>query len=203
MEMIYVGEPCHYLTIGNLYDITLNPDRKFWIQSDKDNTCSFTVEGFLMSFIHPSHYKQEGEQKPECEQKSECIYQVGDTVYHYAYGCGKVCSTFSPEEEVYSISVQFDDGTFVFTLDGMFHHQDKEPSLSFTPYDLKNGGFSQERPKPEPKIGDVGYFWDHDSSLCSYSKIEHIVWDTTYKYKPKFGNYCKNFSHEPPAYIKQ
>lgn len=194
MEMIYVGEPCHYLTIGNLYDITLNPDRKFWIQSDKDNTCSFTVEGFLRSFIHPSHYKQEGESK----KQEVRLYQVGDTVYHWRYGKGEVLVSER------NVRVDFEKGiNRCFTADGRYDTEEPSPTLSFTPYDLANGGFSQERPKPEPKIGDVGYFWDDDSSLCSYSKIEHIVWDATYKYKPKFGDYCKNFSNEPPAHIKQ
>ena len=192
--MKYIGEDRpNSFTNGSVYNISKHSAGYVKTKDDSGSIHSLDIYFVLQNFIHPSHYKPEGESK----KQKVCLYQVGDTVYHWRYGKGEVLVSER------NVRVDFEKGiNRCFTADGRYDTEEPSPTLSFTPYDLANGGFSQERPKPEPKIGDVGYFWNDDSSLCGYSKIEHIVWGATYKYEPKFGDCCKNFSHEPPAHIK-
>ncbi len=75
------------------------------------------------------------------EQKM--LYKKGDIVYHYALGQGRVIGT---ENNCYfPVNVQFDSGVASFTLEGS-QTSEGPPLLSFTPYDLVKGGFSQDRP---------------------------------------------------------
>ena len=111
------------------------------------------------------------------------IYQVGDTVYHFYFGIGTVLSIESNSKIEFPVWVKFDTiyPSISFSVDGRYSQEHKSPSLSFTPYDLVNGGFSQERPKPEPKVGDWGYFWDTDGALCVFDCIDTILNNAEYK----------------------
>ena len=65
MEMIYIGEPCHYLTVGKAYSVILSQEGCFRVNSDRDTTCSYNLENFLKNFISQTHYKQYSQHKIE------------------------------------------------------------------------------------------------------------------------------------------
>lgn len=77
------------------------------------------------------------------------MFKVGDKVFSYQFGWGKV-------EEIYeqALIVNFKDIKIFFTSCGRLFKRDLQPSLSLTEYNLVNGGFSQERPK-EDMIGKL------------------------------------------------
>lgn len=85
--------------------------------------------------------------------KNKEIFKVGDTVYHWQYGKGEVESI--PERDNY-IVVEFGGGAVYFTIDGR-QLGSHFPTLSFTPYDIVNGGFSQERPLPDIEVDTLVY----------------------------------------------
>lgn len=82
------------------------------------------------------------------------IFKVGDTVHHYEYGKGQVIRL--EENAFYPVRVNFDGILKSFTKDGrqIVHCF---PTLSFTPYDLVNGGFSQGRPLPDIEVDTLVY----------------------------------------------
>lgn len=84
-------------------------------------------------------------------------FKTGDTVYHWKFGKGTIKNTESRRVPNYPIDVDFGfDNTLTFTQSGEYY-TDEPPTLSFNPYDLVNGGFSQERPLPDIKEGDIVY----------------------------------------------
>lgn len=83
------------------------------------------------------------------------IFKVGDRVYHYNYGWGKVIKIDYPY--IYEVSVLFKRLKISFSKDGKRSIFDKFPSLSFTKYDFVNGGFSQKRPLPNIKRDQLIY----------------------------------------------
>lgn len=86
------------------------------------------------------------------------IFKVGDTVYQWQYGKGEVSKTYDGGD--FPIVVKFDSGLITtFTVDGRYS-TGQQPPLSFTPYDLVNGGFSQERPLPDIEVGALVYVRD-------------------------------------------
>lgn len=132
------------------------------------------------------------------------IYQVGDTVYYWEYGEGNIYCISHEENKLYPVFVNFGSIVLQFTIDGKINENHKKPSLSFTPYDLVNGGFSQERPKPEPKIGDWGYFWDKEDDHCNFDCIATIFDNNVYKYSTKHSDEkYKFFSSDIPEHIKK
>lgn len=89
------------------------------------------------------------------------IFKVGDRVYDFNFRWGTVVSI--EELSVYAVEVKFDNyiDNLSYTIDGKFIYKDHAPRLSFTKYDLVNGGFSQERPiNYEEYVGKWGKFWD-------------------------------------------
>lgn len=77
-------------------------------------------------------------------EKPEPIFRKGDTVWHWKHGKGEIKEI----EHGKNIYVLFDKCEF-----GSAWIIVSDIELSFTPYNLKDGGFSQERPKPEIKTG--------------------------------------------------
>lgn len=69
-------------------------------------------------------------------------YEVGDVVYDHRFeGPGKVVRISS--EGTYPVMVDFDGSwAYCYMLCGRFHTSHHLPTLSFTEYDLKNGGFT-------------------------------------------------------------
>lgn len=97
--------------------------------------------------------------------KNKKIFKIGDTVYHYKYGKGKVIR--SDEGESYPVTVDFYRVRTYFTRDGR-QRIDTPPTLSFTPYDLVNGGFSQEKPLPDIEVDTLVYVNDGDGWVMRY-----------------------------------
>lgn len=80
------------------------------------------------------------------------VFKVGDKVFHYGFGWGKI-DFIDDETEDYPIIVMFKSGSEqTFTLDGKFEIGDINTTLSFTEYSVSN--FSQERPFELPEIGE-------------------------------------------------
>ena len=93
-------------------------------------------------------------------KEEQQIFKVSDKVYDYRYGWGEVNEIMS-DSIVYPISVIYGElETACYSKEGKFVWKDKIASLSFTEYDFINGGFSQERPKPEIKKGQLIYVKD-------------------------------------------
>src|SRR5690554_1833175 len=89
--------------------------------------------------------------------KNKEIFKVGDTVYHWEYGKGVV--SIIDDDVVYPMVVSFEKNEIIFTRNGALEHGGT-PLLSFTPYDLVNGGFSQERPLPDIEVDTLVYVRD-------------------------------------------
>ena len=87
------------------------------------------------------------------------IFKKGDRVFCIMAGWGIVTGINVGE---YPISVAFNDAYYTYSEDGRVNHH-APPTLSFTEYTLE--GFSQERPEPLPKRGDVvwGKNFDEDN----------------------------------------
>jgi hypothetical protein len=200
MEMIYVGLDTPILTSGDLVRVDINnidASRPFVIS--KPNIAAITrlnFKEYSEKLIHPSHYK------PEPKQEPQDLFQVVDVVYHWHYGSGKI-SRIDKDSE-YSIIVNFETlGECSFTKDGRFR-KEQEPSLSFTPYNFKDGGFSQERPKSKPKVGDYGWFWGIEPNISTFTlnratfgELTNIASGVYYNNKVHYPN----FSHEAPPHI--
>lgn len=72
------------------------------------------------------------------------IFKVGDKVFDYSFGWGKVIDV--TEEIWYPVEVMFEGeiSKVMYTKEGKRSLEENEPVLSFTEYTLQ--GFSQERP---------------------------------------------------------
>lgn len=91
----------------------------------------------------------------------ETIFKVGDEVYDFEFGWGVV--TVIAVCGFYPVKVKFKSITnpIYFTSDGKKEYAFGTPRLSFTQYNLTDGGFSQERPiSYDDYIGKWGKFWD-------------------------------------------
>ena len=76
------------------------------------------------------------------------MFKVGDKVFSYQFGWGEI--KVIRETMDYPLDVSFGKGlVHSYTKCGRYFDTDLQPTLSFTEYDLVNGGFSQERPKKE------------------------------------------------------
>jgi len=88
------------------------------------------------------------------------VFQINDNVYfilNQKIKNGKIID-IKQSKSVYPILVETkDDGYFSFTNDGKLLEGDKKPNLSFTPYEIKYEGFSQERPLPDIKENTLIY----------------------------------------------
>lgn len=90
------------------------------------------------------------------------IFKVGDEVYYYDLkkGCLKGKIVYIYNDQFYSrhpVIVRFERIDIPFTFDGRCK-KGELPSLSFAPYDLVNGGFTQERPLPEIEVDRLIYY---------------------------------------------
>ena len=88
------------------------------------------------------------------------IFKVGDRVFDIHFGWGEVKTILT--EGSHTIHVKFVNGIdYNFTKDGKSFEKSINPTLSFTEYNLTEGGFSQKRPiNYEEYIGKWGVFWD-------------------------------------------
>ena len=121
------------------------------------------------------------------------IFKVGDEVYDFEFGYGTVADI--SRGGFYNIKVNFETKakTIYFTRDGKYEHGDEIPRLSFTEYDLINGGFSQEKPvNYEKYVGKWGKFWDSNKDilvigkLLAYDTIERHPFENEFEYYANF-----------------
>lgn len=90
------------------------------------------------------------------------IFKVGDRVFYHQIGWGEIKEIKTTNDHTYPIIVKFDEGGQIFfTIKGFFFDDDKYPSLSFTEYIFN--GFSQVRPRPDLKSGDLIWVKDQDT----------------------------------------
>lgn len=92
------------------------------------------------------------------------IFRKGDKVFDIRYGWGTIVKYNATQN--YPIEVKFDKNDLEelirYTKYGKDYKLDDAGLLSFTEYDLVNGGFSQERPvNYEDCIGKWGKFWNN------------------------------------------
>lgn len=103
----------------------------------------------------------------------ETIFKKGDKVFHYHYGWGTIKSISHNLADDYPLTINFGkQGNFCFTNDGRELYCEK-PSLSFTEYTLE--GFSQQRPEPLPKRGDV--VWVRDFEDDNWEIMHFLKYD--------------------------
>jgi hypothetical protein len=103
------------------------------------------------------------------------IFKVGDKVFHYGFGWGKI-DFIDDEPNDYPIIVVFNPGKEeTFTLDGKIHLTDINPTLSFTEYSVSN--FSQERPIVLPEVGELCLVRDSDTE--TWIAIQFKKYDKT------------------------
>lgn len=127
------------------------------------------------------------------------IFKTTDEVYDYEHGKGRILQ-FAED----TIIVVFEKHRYNRT----FSTQDAKLRLSFTPYDLVNGGFSQERPKPEIDWETIDKMYEQSfprhneawKALCASRKL--IGWKDFYfmvlkmqKETSEDSNYKLNSSH--------
>ena len=76
------------------------------------------------------------------------MFKVGDKVFSCQFGWGKISKV--DDCTGHPLYVNFTEGLYhTFTKCGRLFKEDLNPTLSFTEYNLVDGGFSQERPKKE------------------------------------------------------
>lgn len=90
---------------------------------------------------------------------------TGYDVYHWKYGKGRelVVRNHTPDGVHY---VLFDDDTSRWI---------SAEELSFTPYTLEGGGFSQVRPVPTPEKGDLIWVKDNAMKEWRVGRFHHLV----------------------------
>jgi hypothetical protein len=105
----------------------------------------------------------------------EQIFKEGDKVFDIRYGWGLVVSVNILTND-WPVEVVFDGKEELFdeyTFDGRAFNN-YPTTLSFTEYSLE--GFSQERPEPAPKLGDIVWgksFNTTDWSIGHYLGKQH------------------------------
>ena len=93
----------------------------------------------------------------------EAIYKVGDRVFDIRYGWGTVIDITTDRNYPVEVSFTNNPRVLVYTSAGSLFDNEKTPTLSFTEYTLE--GFSQERPKKQPKIGSLCLFADNEEKF--------------------------------------
>lgn len=155
-----------------------------------------TCEGTFAFGEYPAfHFSIELAGTNQSAQKEESLFRVGDRVYDWLHGWMTINEVNSHGSIILVDDNDFQEHTF---------NGNNIERLSFTEYNFITGGWSQERPKPLSKVGDIGYFWNSDDDLNNnyifYGKIEEI--DSTYSKKYHIlgdGNkWFKYFSTEKP-----
>lgn len=132
-----------------------------------------------------------GDSKQEA-QKS--LFEVGDAVYVLSHSNNGTFG-FSSKGEI----VEENTESFRVRLDTGFHESHKKSNISFAPFSVYSAGFSQVRPKPEPKAGDWGWFWDNDDDVedgYRYAIFERI---DVKRFMNSNGMCYDNFSLENPT----
>lgn len=104
----------------------------------------------------------------EDSRLEEPIYRVGDTVYHHTFGKGTITKIYNPEYFYYPITVDFPKVSSKISKTQYFRICGSEnnlnlPTLSFTEYNLVDGGFSLEKPLPMIELPNILSKWKYFS----------------------------------------
>ena len=107
-------------------------------------------------------------------------FEKGDRVFDINYGWGKVIEILNASSSLkpdYKVLVRFKQDfnkeiSVYYSIDGYISPSYKFPTLSFTEYDIVNGGFSQERlVNYEDYIGKWGRFCDKEERIVVVGKL--------------------------------
>lgn len=146
------------------------------------------------------------------------VFRVGDVVYGMVYHhelIELIVNKIDIDDEFGIKCTLVDNNKEIesFTLDGKYYNEhNSQKVLSFTPYDLVNGGFSQNRENigkdlrnnSTIDVGDWGYFWDNDDlEFIFYGKLFEIEHGRVFIYYDYRGNRWDNFSKSIPPHIKE
>lgn len=116
-------------------------------------------------------------------------FKQGDKVYHHRHGWGEVNTA---THHAFTVVVDFSDGLRHFLGESV-------DSLSFTEYTLEKGGWSWERPTPEPEIGDMVWAWDNEEGF-TYGKLEEIDYECQYPFDINNNSVYVYTSLTPPPH---
>ena len=182
-------------------DLTKYPDFDtivlFFINSDlalnflKDGESVYGYS-FVLGQYPTFHFPIELAGTIQPEQKEESLFRTGDRVFDWLHGWMTI-----NEVNSHGSIILVDDNYFQeYTFNG-----NNIERLSFTEYNFITGGWSQERPKPLPKVGDIGYFWDDDDleqKKILYGELKNI--DLSHKSQRYYAEdiWLKYFSTEKP-----
>ena len=130
------------------------------------------------------------------------IFRKGDKVFDIRYGWGTIIKYNATQN--YPIEVKFDKNDLEelirYTKYGKDYKLDDAGLLSFTEYDLVNGGFSQERPvNYEDCIGKWGKFWNNYIEKFIITTLDDYFMNDN---KP-FETNCGFFKHFEPLTEEQ
>ena len=133
----------------------------------------------------------------------ETIFKVGDRVFDIKHGWGTVALRLKESEDpYYRWRVDFTYHRESYTDEGKSKISDAYRSLSFTEYDLINGGFSQKRPvNYEEYIGKWGKFWDDNKESFIIGKLLYYNKDEDTPFESEF-NWFENFEPLTEEQIK-
>jgi hypothetical protein len=146
------------------------------------------------------------------------VFRVGDVVYGMVYHhelIELIVNKIDIDDEFGIKCTLVDNNKEIesFTLDGKYYNEhNSQKVLSFTPYDLVNGGFSQNREdigkdlrnNSTIDVGDWGYFWDnYDMTIVEYGKLLEIINGKQVTYIDYFGRQWENFSKSIPPHTKE
>lgn len=133
----------------------------------------------------------------------ETIFKVGDRVFDIKHGWGTVALRLKESEDpYYRWRVDFTYHRESYTDEGKSKISDAYRSLSFTEYDLINGGFSQERPVSyEKHVGKWGKFWDDNKERFIIGKLLYYSKDGDDPFESEF-NWFENFEPLTEEQIK-
>ena len=104
------------------------------------------------------------------------MFKVGDKVFSCQFGWGEIKGIHETSD--YPLDVSFgNDVEHAYTKCGRYFDTDLQPTLSFTEYDLVNGGFSQERPRDTVTEEHIGKLvrvledWEYEGFLGVLERI--------------------------------
>ena len=136
------------------------------------------------------------------------IFRVGDKVFDIRYGWGTIIKYNATQN--YPIEVKFDKNDLEeiirYTKYGKDYKLDDAGLLSFTEYDLVNGGFSQERPINYKDYMDKwGKFWNMENKEDMVIKklYKHIPYTTNLRFQCLIGRVSMCYKNFEPLTDEQ
>lgn len=124
--------------------------------------------------------------------KKKTLFRKGDIVYHFKYGEGRVIRTYTYGD--YRVRVLFKNSQeLYFTKDGRTLLSDPK-TLSFTPYNLIDGGLSQKRLTPDIDKGTLIYVRRNNTAEWRVRKFSHFVGESIHCYEQN-SDIVKDWNH--------